>query len=85
MFVKKYILEPIKTSYKYLKSSKTLIFNSVLGLAGAIQLYSGFLSGLFSSKETFGVFMVVVATVGTILRFVTNKSVKEKVQENGDV
>lgn len=84
MFVKKYILEPIKMSWRYLKASKTLIFNSLLAMAGAIQMYSGSLSGLFSSQGSFGIFMVAVATIGAILRFVTTKSVKEKVQNNGD-
>lgn len=80
----KYILGPLKTSWRYLKSSKTLIFNFALGLVGALEAYSGFLRGLFPTEEVFGLFMVAIATVGTMLRLVTNRSVRSKV-EDGDL
>jgi uncharacterized membrane protein YeaQ/YmgE (transglycosylase-associated protein family) len=76
-----YIYGPIKISWEYLRSSKTLIFNFVLGLAGAIEAYSGFLRGLFTSDEAFGIFMVSIATVGAMLRFVTSRSLRSKVRQ----
>jgi len=79
-----YIFGLIKISWGYLKSSKTLIFNFVLGLAGALEAYSGFLRGLFPTEEVFGLFMVVVATIGAMLRFVTSRSLRSKV-EDGDI
>jgi uncharacterized membrane protein YeaQ/YmgE (transglycosylase-associated protein family) len=87
MFIQTYFLGPVKISWDYLKSSKTLIFNFILGLAGAIEAYSGFLRGLFLSDETFGVFMVVIATIGAMLRFVTSRSLRSKVSQldKGDV
>jgi len=79
-----YVINPVKISWEYLKSSKTLIFNFVLGLAGAIEAYSGFLGGLFPTQEIFGMFMVSIATVGAMLRFVTSRPLSEKVAE-GDL
>ncbi len=87
MFIETYFLGPVKISWDYLKSSKTLIFNFILGLAGALEAYSGFLRGLFTSDEVFGLFMVAIATVGAMLRFVTSRSLHSKVRrtEEGDI
>jgi hypothetical protein len=74
----KNITKPLKTGWRYLKSSKTLLFNFVLGLSGAIEAYSGFLRGLFETDQAFGIFMVAVAAAGSILRFVTTKPLSEK-------
>ena len=76
------IVKPIKILFKYLKASKTLVFNFILGMAGSIELYSGFLRGLFTTEQMFGVFMVITATVGSILRFITTESMKEKMDED---
>jgi len=79
----------IKIAWQYLVSSKTLIFNFILGLAGGIEAYSGFLRGLFTTEQQFGIFMVAIATTGTVLRFVTTESLRRKVKEqreaSGDV
>ncbi len=79
-----HIVRPAKISWTYLKSSKSLIFNFILGLTGALEAYSGFLGGLFPSQEAFGLFMVGVATIGATLRLVTNRSVRSKI-ESGDI
>jgi len=85
--IETYFLGPVKISWEYLSSSKTLIFNFILGLSGAIEAYSGFLRGMFTSDQAFGLFMVSIATVGTMLRFVTSRSLRSKVREPeaGDV
>jgi len=74
-------MKKIKKIIKYIKNSKTLIFNFVLGVSGAIEAYSGFLRGLFNNDQAFGVFMVVVASIGSYLRFVTTKPLGEKIEE----
>jgi uncharacterized membrane protein YeaQ/YmgE (transglycosylase-associated protein family) len=71
----------VKKAWLYITSSKTIMFNVMIGAAGAIQLYSGLLRDLFKSDSDFGIFMVIVATIGTYLRVVTNKSLSEKVKE----
>lgn len=75
------ILSPVVNTVKYIKSSKTLIFNTALATIGAINMYSDSLKGLFSNPAYFGLFMVIVATIGSALRFVTTKPLKEKVEE----
>jgi len=75
------LLKYIKTAFLYIRSSKTLMFNVVLGITGAIQLYSGFLRDFFESDKDFGLFMVLVATIGTILRAVTKEPLSQKVSE----
>lgn len=85
MFLKTYIIGPVTISWSYLKSSKTLIFNFALGLVGATEAYSGFLRGMFTNDENFGLFMVLVASVGAVLRFVTDKPLASKVQDREDI
>lgn len=58
--------------------SKTIIFNLIIGVSGSIEAYSGFLSGLFSTDSQFGVFMVVVASIGVFLRSITTTPLSEK-------
>lgn len=81
---KNMIHKPFVSVYRYLKASKTLLFNFVLGLAGALEAYSGFLRNMFESDQAFGMFMVSVATIGAVLRFVTTQSVAANL-EKGDV
>jgi len=78
-------MEKIKSAWKttvlYLRASKTLVYNFIIGVAGAIEAYSGFLRGLFHSDAGFGIFMVVIAAIGTLLRLITSRSVRDKVRE----
>jgi len=62
-------------SEKGLARSKTIIFNAVLGLIGALEAYSGFLQSMFEEEQFFGMFMVAVGTIGFILRTATTTPV----------
>ena len=77
----------LKLFWIYCTSSRTLMFNFLLGLVGAIQLHSDALRGFFGSDKYFGLFMIIVAAVGSALRFVTTQPIDDKVakkkQEEG--
>lgn len=65
-------------SEKGIAKSKTAVFNTALGLFGALEAYSGFLQGFFGDQKLFGLFMVTVGTIGFVLRTVTTKPVGEE-------
>ncbi len=65
------IVTRMPLSKKGFAKSKTIIFNSLLGLIGAIESYSGFIQNIFSNQEMFGVFMIIIGTGGFILRTMT--------------
>jgi len=74
----------IKTARYYwrtLVSSKTLIFNMLLAMVGAIEVYSGVLQGFFSDPKYFGMFMVAISMFGAALRFVTTTSISTKLND----
>ena len=75
----------LRIGWRYIRASKTLLFNFALGLAGGIEAYSGFLRGLFHNDEAFGIFMVMIASIGAVLRFVTTTPLREKVQGTEEV
>ncbi len=65
-------------SEKGIAQSKTIIFNTALGLFGALEAYSGFLQGFFGDQKLFGIFMIAIGTIGFVLRTVTTTSIGEK-------
>jgi len=71
LFLRSVTTEPL--SKKGIAKSKTVMFNTALGLVGSIEAYSGSLSGMFGTEEAFGGFMVVIGMIGFILRSVTVK------------